>query len=104
MTGQELAEYLLNCEILDARYENTTSVTVRRSGYLPYYRELTTHRTGVQRKIVNFLKKIIRKAIRFVVEPICTDQSSLNEYYGRELDRLQTELDEYKKKIKQLEK
>jgi len=104
MTGQELADYLLSCEISDAEHGNTTGVTVRRSGYLPYYRELATHRTGVQRKIVIFLKKVIRKMIRFVVEPVCIDQSSLNEYYGRELDRLQVELDECKKRINQLEK
>jgi hypothetical protein len=80
-----------------------TAVTVRRSGYLSYYRELTTHRIGIQRKIVIFSKRMIRKIIRFIVEPICMEQSSFNEYYGRELSRLQAELDEWREKIKLLE-
>ncbi|MSS10797.1 hypothetical protein FYJ38_19420 [Clostridium sp. WB02_MRS01] len=104
MTGQELADYLLSCEVSEERHSDTVTIAVRRSGYLPYYRELTTHRTGMQRKVIIFSKRIIRKIIRFIIEPICTEQSSLNEYYGQELNRLKAELDECKEKIKQLEK
>ncbi len=103
MTGQELADYLLSCEVSEVG-QDMAAITVRRSGHLPYYRELTTHRMGIQRKVIIFSKRIIRKIIRFIVEPICMEQSSLNEYYGRELSRLQAELDECREKIKQLEK
>jgi len=54
MTGQELADYLLSCEISAGGQRDMTAVTVRRSGYLSYYRELTTHRMGIQRKIIIF--------------------------------------------------
>jgi O-antigen chain-terminating methyltransferase len=42
-----------------------------------YYRELETHRKAL-RKVVLLGKRIVRKLGRFLVEPICQDQTSFN--------------------------
>jgi len=103
MNGQQIADLLLNSNISRLEQDNITGVKIGPSGYLPYYRELTTNNVGLKKKIILFGKRVIRKLIRFVVEPICIKQSSLNEYYNREIATLQKELNECKERLNKLE-
>lgn len=101
MTTQEVVDVLLSQKNIERSvYNDNTGIKI---GQIAYYRELDTNKRGFVGSVIIFVKRIIRKLVRFVVEPICVQQSTINQYYWREIEVLQEELRNCKEQIDRLE-
>jgi len=69
---------------------------------IPYYRDLVNHKK-LLKHINVFLKRLIRKLLKFLVEPIVQEQSDLNKNIIKILDVYQNELVKKDKEIKELQ-
>lgn len=101
MTTQEVVDALLSQQNIErSAYDANTGINI---GQIAYYRELETNKRGFVGSVIVFIKRVIRKLVRFVVEPICIQQSTINQYYWREIEVLREELRVCKEQIDRLE-
>lgn len=69
---------------------------------LHYFFPLTSSKKGIGAVVV-FIKRVIRKSVRFLLLPITTEQSEINKSLLREIDRLNRMIEGQERKIEQLE-
>lgn len=69
---------------------------------LHYFFPLTSSKKGIGAVVV-FIKRVIRKSVRFLILPITTEQSEINKSLLREIDRLNRTIEGQERKIAQLE-
>lgn len=103
MTTQEVIDTLLHSHIEIRDNQNDDNGGRKDIGQLVYYGKLETDKKGFVGKVILFIKRVIRKLVRFVIEPICIQQSSINKYHCREIEVLQEELYDCKVRIEKLE-
>lgn len=76
---------------------------LKQTSYISAYRPLYSCRPIIGSVIV-FVKKVIRKLVKFYVEPITFDQSDRNAHMARALELLQEQLQKQTEEIEQLER
>lgn len=69
---------------------------------LHYFFPLTSSKKGIGAVVV-FIKRVIRKSIRFLLLPITAEQSEINKDLLKEIDRLNQAVERQERKITQLE-
>ena len=76
---------------------------LKQTSYISAYRPLYSCRPIIGSVIV-FVKKVIRKLVKFYVEPITFDQSDRNAHMARALELLQEQLQKQTEEIEQLKR
>lgn len=76
---------------------------LKQTSYVSAYRPLYSCRPIIGSMIV-FVKKVIRKLVKFYVEPITFDQSDRNAHMARALELLQEQLQKQTEEIEQLKR
>lgn len=102
MTTQEVVNVLLSRQNTEHAILEDDNAGIK-IGQIIYYRELETNKKGFVGSAIIFMKRVIRKLVRFVIEPICIQQSTINQYYWREIEVLQEELRICREQIDRLE-
>ena len=94
-----------NKRYIDQRKGNQESLRVMKAtAENRAYRPITSHRRPFLAAIILFIKKVMRRCIKFYIEPIADQQTEFNTASVRLLESMLAEQDEMQNKIRELEK